>query len=226
MKIVSYNLAQGTQWKLERVLDMEADLYVLPECADERHVVLPQGYAMVWAGDDDLSTKGLGVVYKTSLKVGVVQEYTPIKHHLPLLVQGQERAFFLLACWPTVRNERKTYPQLLLEALWTYGFYLSRYPSLAIGDFNCYVGQRGVSKRTGTFEDCIREMAEYGMRSVYHTLSGEPFGKESIATFYWYFRESNPFFIDYAFTNIPVKHYSVGEWDKKMSDHCPQFIEL
>ena len=53
---------------------------------------------------------------------------------------------FILACWPTVWQESKTYPQLLLEALHEYSQYFDKLPSLAIGDFNCYIGQSGVKK--------------------------------------------------------------------------------
>ena len=33
-----------------------------------------------------------------------------------------------------------------------------------------------------------------------------------------------PFFIDYAFTNIQAFAYEIGKWDKTESDHCPQMI--
>lgn len=75
-------------------------------------------------------------------------------------------------------QESKTYPQLLLEALHEYSSYFDKLPSLAIGDFNCYIGQSGVKKKTGTFEDCIKEFEVHGMKSAYHTHNNEEFGKE------------------------------------------------
>ena len=60
-------------------------------------------------------------------------------------------------------------------------FYTFKYPtfiSLAIGDFNCYIGQRGVGKKTDTFEDYIKEFESHGMKSAYHTRKNEEFGKE------------------------------------------------
>ena len=54
MKIVSYNIAKCVQAKIDHVLRMNADLYILPECADSKSIVLPKGYTMFWTGDDDI----------------------------------------------------------------------------------------------------------------------------------------------------------------------------
>lgn len=59
MKIVSYNIAKCVQTKIDHVLRMNADLYILPECADSKSIVLPKGYTMFWTGDDDVPQKGL-----------------------------------------------------------------------------------------------------------------------------------------------------------------------
>lgn len=58
---------------------------------------------------------------------------------------------------------------------------------MVVGDFNCYIGQSGVRKSTGTFGDCITEMESHGLRSLYHEQTGENFGTESTPTFYWQF---------------------------------------
>ena len=65
-----------------------------------------------------------------------------------------------------------------------------------------------------------------GLVSSYHDRTGEALGNETKATYYHQFKESQSFFIDYTFTNIPIKSYELGEWDKMLSDHVPQFIEL
>ena len=215
-----------TQKKIDRVLDMDADLYVLPECANRHLVMLPDGYNMIWTGDDEIPQKGLGVIWKKELSVSVVVDYRKIRHHLPLMVQCYDRQLFVLACWPTIRKETKSYPQLLLEAMREYGQYFDRYPALAMGDFNCFIGQGGVRKSTGTFQDCIKLFETHGMKSAYHELSGEEFGKESEPTFFWRFKEDSRFFIDYTFTNTPLLSYSIGPWEKEISDHRPQIIEL
>ena len=55
MKIVSYNIAKCVQTKIDHILRMNADLYILPECADSKSIVLPKGYTMFWTGDDDIT---------------------------------------------------------------------------------------------------------------------------------------------------------------------------
>lgn len=116
MKIVSYNIAKCVQAKIDHVLRRNADLYILPECADHKSIVLPKGYTMFWIGDDDIPQKGLGVIWKDELSVHIVNGHRKIKHHLPLMVDNDGCSKFILACWPTVWQESKTYPQLLLEA--------------------------------------------------------------------------------------------------------------
>jgi hypothetical protein len=226
MKVISYNTHTCTQAKIDHILAMGADLFILPECSSREHVSIPAGYDMLWCGDDDLKEKGLGVVLKKHLSVRIIPEYKKIKHILPLMVDSAGFPKFVLASWPTVWMEKKTYPQLLLEALKEYSFYLVRFPSMVVGDFNCFVGQSGVSKTTGTFEDCIAEMEKHGLRSIYHEQTGESFGKETTATFYWHFNPEKPFFLDYAFSCIKPSSFAVGEWEREISDHRPLIIDL
>lgn len=226
MKIVSYNINKCTQAKIDHVFAKDADLYVLPECGDQSHIILPEGYDMLWCGDDDLRDKGLAVIWKKHLSVHIPEEYKKIKHIMPLCVNGDGFPKFILASWPTIWKEDKTYPQLFLEALRQYRFYLDRFPALAIGDFNYFVGQKLKRKSTGTFEQCIDIFKAHRMRSLYHEQTGEEFGKETKPTYHHLFKESMPFHIDYAFTNLPVKHFVVGEWEKQISDHCPLVLEF
>ena len=226
MKIVSYNTYKCTKAKIDHILAMDADLYILPECFSKDHIFLPEEYDMLWCGDDDLTEKGLGVIWKKSLSVHVISEYKKIKHMLPIIVKGAGFPKFILASWPTIWKEKKTYPQLLLEALKEYSFYLDRFPSMVVGDFNCHIGQSGVRKSTGTFEDCIAEMECHGLRSLYHELTGENFGTESTPTFYWQFNSEKPFFLDYAFSSMIPISFTIGKWEREISDHRPLLIEL
>lgn len=226
MKIISYNTYKCTQAKIEHILALGADLYILPECFSQEHIYLPEGYYMLWCGDDDLKEKGLGVIWKNHLNVQMIPEYRKIKHMLPIIVDGAGLPKFILASWPTVWKEKKTYPQLLLEALKEYSLYLDRYPSMVVGDFNCYIGQSGVRKSTGTFEDCIAYMESHGLRSLYHDQTKENFGEESTPTFYWQFNQEKPYFLDYAFSSLKPVSFKIGEWNREISDHRPLIIEL
>lgn len=48
----------------------------------------------------------------------------------------------------------------------------------------------------------------------------------SRATYYHRFSENSPFFLDYTFSNMVIKSYSLCEWNKEVSDHVVQMIEV
>lgn len=226
MKILAFNINRSNQGKISKILSLAADIMVLPECASQSQIMLPDDYEMEWMGIPEwCNWKGLGVIWRKDHEVVVAPWYNDeYKYILPLIV---DRKFILIAAWPTlVPDVKKTYPQILLESLREYKDYISNYPTLICGDFNCYIGQSCVAKKTGTFEQCIEFMNSIGLYSLYHERTGEDFGKESKPTFYYRFKEDAPFFIDYAFTNINVFAYEIGKWDKDISDHCPQMIVL
>ncbi len=204
---------------------MNVDIMVLPECATNNQVILPQDCLMKWAGSDSCLWKGLGVIWRNKHKLEIPSWYnSKYNYILPFIINNQ---FLLLAAWPTIiERVKKSYSQILLEALKEYELYISKYPTLICGDFNCYIGQSGVNKSTGTLEQIIEFLDIHGIYSLYHQNTGEQFGHETKATYYHQFKENQPFFIDYAFTNIPTVSYELGEWDKEFSDHCQQMIVL
>ena len=73
----------------------------------------------------------------------------------------------------TQSKEKKSYPQILFDALKNYEQYIRKFPRLICGDFNCYVGQSGVSETTGTFEQCIDFLKDHNLYSLYHERTGE-----------------------------------------------------
>ena len=223
MKILAYNIHRCNQEKIDSILKRGADIMVLPECVCPDQVSLPDGYEMTWAGDTDF--KGLGVIWKSTVKCSVAlwadDEH---KYMIPLIVDGK---WLLLAAWPTiVPGIKKTYPQILLECLKAYSEHIKEMPTMITGDFNCYIGQGGVSKQTGTFEQCIEYMHELGLHSEYHERTHEEIGKESTCTYHHQFKDDMPFFIDFTFTNIPLFAYMVGGWERNLSDHKPQIIVI
>lgn len=90
------------------------------------------------------------------------------------------------------KRNKKELSLLLLEALKQYEFYLDRFYFFVIGDFNCYIGQPNVKKSTGTFEDSVNFLEGHGLRSIYHEMTGEKFGKESKSTIFHLFKEDAP----------------------------------
>ena len=222
MKILSYNINSFTQEKLDKVLQFNADVYILPEIACPAQLRLPEGYRMEWMGNYEF--KGLGIVWKSVFKAEVPTWFNPSHEYLlPLTIEEK----LIIAAWPTRTNNNapKDYPQIAFEALQEYAPYLKEYPTIISGDMNCYKGQAGETKQFNIHT--IFEFLEgIGYVSAYRQKTGEALGKESVVTYYHRFNEKSPFFLDYTFSNIPIKSYALCEWDKETSDHVAQTIEI
>lgn len=222
MLILSYNINRFSQEKLDKVLQMEADVYILPELANQSLVRLPADYNMEWMGDLDF--KGLGVIWKSGMKAEIPQWFNPShEYFLPLLIDG----ILVIAAWPTKteRNKPKSYPQIAMEAICKYAPFFKRHPVIISGDMNCYKGQSGETKRSG-ISSIADFLSSHGLVSVYHQQTGEALGEESTATYYHQFKTNLPFFLDYTFANTPVKGYQLMEWDAEVSDHIAQHFEI
>ena len=222
MKILTYNISKSTQEKIETVLSYDADLFILPEVACPSKVALSEGYRMEWTGD--LPYKGLGVIWKTSIKVEVPKWFNPkLNYFLPLIIDG----ILIIAAWPTTtaQNSPMKYPEIAMKAFQEYAPYIKQYPTIISGDMNCFKGQSGETKMF-SIQSIFETLAGMGLTSTYHQLKGEALGKETVPTYYHHFRESQKFFIDYTFSSLPLKSYQLGEWDRTISDHVPQFIEI
>ena len=222
MKILAYNINLSSQEKIDKVLGYDADVYILPEVACPSQVKLPDSYRMEWMGDVDY--KGLGIIWKSNLNATVPSWFNP-KHQyfFPLFIDGK----LIMAAWPTTTEQNKPmrYPQIALVALQEYAPYFKEYPTIISGDMNCYMGQSGQTKQF-SIRAIFDFFGEMGIVSAYHNKTGEELGKESKATYYHQFKDSLPFFIDYTFSNIRIKSYRLGNWDRNISDHVPQFIEI
>lgn len=199
-----------------------ADVLVVPEitCPEEAH--LPESYKMEWKGVDyyfhERKWKGLGVIWKKNC--GALPDwYNPhLEYAIPLIV----RDYLILGFWPTKPTDdrpKKTYPQIAQEIIEEYAQHFSDYKTLVIGDFNCYVNQYDNTKKYGDMVRINDLLESYGLFILYHKQTGEALGHESMATYYHRFHDSEPFFIDYAYTNFPVTSFQMFPWDKEMSDH-------
>ena len=215
MKILSYNINRSTQEKIDKIMQFNADVFILPEVACPSQVKVPEGYRMEWMGNYDF--KGLGVIWKSGMKAEVLQWYNPNhQYFLPVIIENK----LIMAAWPTRTDDNapKDYPQIAMEALQEYAPYLKKFPAVISGDMNCYKGQAGETKQY-SIEAIFSFLESMGYVSAYHKKTGELLGKESKTTYYHRFNENSPFFLDY-------KSYALCEWNKEISDHVAQMIEL
>ena len=222
MKIVTYNINYSSHEKIERVLAHNADIFILPEVACPSQIKFSKDFRMEWMGYYD--HKGLGIIWRSCLKAEIPEWFNPQhQYFLPLILGGT----LIVAAWPTKteQNKPKSYPQIAFEALQEYSQHLKEYPCVISGDMNCYKGQSGESKKY-SIQSIIGHLRGLGFYSAYHDMTGESLGEETTVTYYHHFKENAPFFIDYTFANMPLKSYKIGKWNRDISDHVPQFIEI
>ena len=50
MKIISYNIADSKQWKIDRLHKLNADVFVVPEITCIEQAVIPDDLEMAWNG--------------------------------------------------------------------------------------------------------------------------------------------------------------------------------
>lgn len=162
LKIVSYNINRCTQTKIDHLLSMDADFYIVPEMAKPNSLCIPDGYDTKWIGD--YPEKGLGIIWKRDLDVGEAPFQVGMSYFLSMIVEGT----LIIAAWPTKVGsfEKYSYPKILMDALERLSPNLQRYPTIISGDFNSYVGQSGETK-TISIKAINKFLEENGFRSVY-----------------------------------------------------------
>lgn len=221
MKIVSYNINNCTQKKIDQLFKNDADIYVVPEIARRDKIIIPDGYEMEWVGDEKVPKKGLGVIWKKGR--GEIPEWNDKSLHyvVPVFVDG----ILILGIWPTKLDKKESYIQIAKSIIENYSKQIEENKTIVTGDFNLY--RKEEKKNKDADIQPINELLEsLGLTSVYHKDKRIEVGDESEATYYHQFKKEQPFFLDYTYSNIPVKDYKLLDWDKEMSDHVGQVFEI
>lgn len=223
MKIISYNINRCTQEKIDSLLSRQADLYILPEMAEPRLLSFSDCFEAKWTGD--YPQKGLGVIYKKTLNIDDAPIEVDQNYFIPLIVNDR----LIVAAWPTKQgvSEKLSYPKITMLAFEQLAPLIAKLPTIISGDFNCYKGQSGQTKNS-SIEAIDNFLQQHGLHSLYHRMSGESIGEESICTYHHLFKKEKnmEFFIDYTYTNMKVADFRIEPWDPNISDHCAQTIVI
>ena len=218
MKVMSYNVSWCKQEKIDWLVEnQDVDAFVIPECGNQDNIQVTEGVKFFWTGD--YATKGLGVMVRDEHKCELAPWYNDtLRYALPIIIDNR---YLLLAIWPTKLNKTDSYIDICLGILNEYEDKLSLYTTVIIGDYNIISTQKQA-------KPIFEWMEKHKMLSAHHTFRKEELGKEKQPTYYHQYKESAPYFIDYAFTNAEVKNYKLYTWNesKRMSDHVPLMIEI
>ena len=241
MRLVTWNCNMAMHRKLEALRSLSPDIAVLCECARpdivaERAGLADLGADSVWIGTNH--HKGLAVLGFNRYRVALDPRYRSLHHYVaPVQVSGRRR-FNLLAVWAqnfSAGITRKRQPGPLRLALRRYYEFLTEAPSMVAGDFNNNL----IWDKPGwlmNFSHTVGVLADLGLASVYHRVTGEAFGEESTPTIYWRDRTKDgpTYHIDYVFAPDlwlgKVRNMEVGRFEdwcgSKLSDHVPLTVDL
>jgi exonuclease III len=234
LKIVTWNCNGALRNKFEKISDFNADLYIIQECENpslsghKAYIEWANNY--LWIGDT--KNKGLGIFARLETKLEKLDWTNQFKNHLVkhFLPCRINQDFDLLAVW-THRNNSPNFGYI--GQLWKY-IQVNRDKingTLIAGDFNSNT-RWDEWDRWWNHSDVVNELKELGIESIYHRLTGEKQGEESIHTLYFQRKLSRPYHIDYIFGARKIiertKKFEIGQAEKwlKLSDHMPIFCEL
>jgi exonuclease III len=234
LKIITWNCNGALRRKFDSLLDYQADIYIIQECenpAETKHNDY-QFWAknFLWKGDS--KNKGLGVFASTEIKLTELDwpfmfNNHPVKHFLPCRINDE---FNLLGVW-THRNNSPNFGYI--GQFWKY-LQINKdklHETIIAGDFNSN-SIWDEWDRWWNHTDVVNELKEIGIESIYHQVTGEEQGNESVPTLYFQRKTTRPYHIDYVFGPKKItertKKLEIGQADKwlKLSDHMPIFIEI
>ena len=241
LRIVSWNCAGALHRKWQHLLSLEPDIAIVPEaCMPQRlsfdRSSIEAPVDSVWIGR--LPYKGLGVFSFGDWRIQRRPNFEErLEWILPLAVTG-EVEFTLVAVWAMNHRARTPVPEGLPRpqphaAADLYGFDAEAERLVVVGDFNS--APQWDTPKNPRFADLINRYEGAGLRSVYHALSGQPFGSESQPTHWWRDRKADgpTYHIDYAFVPEGWLHAStmeIGGYERWVtqagSDHAPLIVDI
>lgn len=234
MKIISWNCNGALRNKFERISDFDADIYIIQECENptETNNNAYKNWAKnhLWIGDT--KNKGLGIFASDNItlkKLDWSNQYQDhrVKYFLPCSVNSN---FDLLGVW-THKNNSPNFGYM--GQFWKYlQVNKENFCNLIIaGDFNSNTIWDEWD-RWWNHSDVIRELAEIGIKSIYHDFLNEEQGKEKQPTFFHHKKVEKAYHIDYLFASEnyikrveEIRLGKVGKW-LEISDHLPLICNL
>jgi len=229
MRLISWN-CQGAFRKKYHLLDaMNADLLIIQECEDPAQWA---GDYQKWAGDYTWAG------YDNGKGVGIFPRRGQTMKRLPWPDHGQELFlpaviddFTLLGVWTQHAKPAKF---SYIGQLW---HYLNAHKAdlgpntIIAGDFNSSAIW-DKPRQVWSHANCVAELEQLGLHSLYHRQTGEVQGHESQPTYFQNRNKGKPFHIDYIFAHDAQisKGFTatIGPTDYwlTVSDHLPIIADL
>jgi endonuclease/exonuclease/phosphatase family metal-dependent hydrolase len=226
MILVTWNCCRGPYpKKLALLQSLNADIAVLQECprppAESDHCV--------WFGDNP--RQGIAIIAKPPYSLTRLPTRRAVpKFIVPVAVTGP-RSFSMLAVWSKAR-QKHNYVEAVVKAVRIYRELLAAGPAVVLGDFNSNTIWDKSHLADRNHSALVKMLGSMNLVSAYHAHFNEAHGAETRPTYYFQWKERQPFHLDYCFvpagwirpgTRVQVARYE--EW-KQHSDHRPLIVEL
>lgn len=231
MKIVTWNCNGSFREKYQYIQKLNPDIWIIQECESPEVIKKKKKEIyfldkMIWYGENP--NKGIAVV-ANNFPIKIIP--------LDLEYRGRQLKYFqalqvgnvkILNVW-THKNDSTAF-----DYIGQFYLMLQKNKSLLkdfiiAGDFNSNTIWDTWDK-WWNHSDCVTELSELGLYSVYHELNNEEQGKEKKSTFFMHRNITSRYHIDYIFApKLYIKNsiLQIPEFDdwKIISDHVPLIWE-
>lgn len=231
MKIIEWNSQGAFRKKNEKILSLNPDILIIPECENEEKLkfgkLTPKPNDFFWYGDSP--NKGIGIFSYSEFKFELLKEFNPrFRFIIPLKVTGDNYSFILFAIWAmdNKENSEEGYIGQIWLAINYYSSFLLNENTILIGDFNSNKIW-DYKDRVGNHSDVVEKLKEKRIFSLYHEKNKLEHGNEKHPTFYMYRKIERPYHIDYCFVSEEIIkngfNLSIGKAEDwiGLSDHTP-----
>lgn len=229
MKIVSWNCNGALRNKFEKILALDADIYVIQECESPAETKKPSyrewAENSLWVGTKH---KGIGIFSKRHKLKALDWKSGKLELFLPFTIDD---AYTVLAVWTKYANSPNfRYIGQMWKYLKEHAEKIPASKTIICGDFNsntCW----DEWDRWWNHSDVVRDLAKMGIHSAYHHQTGEAQGKEIAKTFYLHRKIEKHYHIDYFFVSedlLGSGQLSIGsasDW-LGISDHMPITLDF
>jgi exodeoxyribonuclease III len=241
MRVVAWNCNMAFDRKFDALLDLEPDIAIVCECAEPerfraRAKLDSREHDLVWIGQNP--NKGLAVFTFNGYTARLSKPYyRTLRYIAPVHISGPVECN-VLAVWAQNASggvTRKNRAGPLHTALTRYKRFLADRPAIVAGDLNSNAIWDKPGWRINHMAR-VETLGGLGLVSAYHTVRGEPHGRETVPTLYWRDRTKDgpTYHIDYVF--LPdrwidrVKGLSLGTFEdwcgSGLSDHVPIIVDI
>lgn len=228
MRICTWNCNMAFRKKYKTILSYDPDILIVPECENPDLFDNTFYTDALWIGKN--RHKGLGVFSFHDYEISIHEDYTDDFFYALLVRLESPENLNFLALWAmnNLRDPMRRYVGEVWLALQHYQNFFDSSTVIA-GDFNWNViwDHSGEMDLYGNFTDVNSFLGRHGIRSLYHTFTGIPFGRESDPTLYHRKNRLKSYHVDYIFSSSDLlcrmKSLKVGRYDDwiSLSDHMP-----